>query len=200
MTTFYDRTGEYVAVLLGVAWQGLGPALAAALDGLDPSAGPVIDVGAGTGLGVRVIATALPDTEIIAVEPDRALRVALLAAVGSDHDLRRRVTVLDADLLAAELPSRIGGLTAMNVIGHFSPADRNRVWTLLAQRLAPGGRAVVNLYPPHTPDTVPETPMGEITIGRRRYTGTASARPAGADAVTWEMTYRIEDGGRTVGR
>lgn len=196
--TFYERTGEYVAVLLGQAWEATGPALAAAVGGLDPAAGPVVDVGAGTGLGTAVIARTLPDAEILAVEPDRALRTALLARVVADADLRARVTVLDAALLDAPLPDRIGAVVAMNMIGHFTAADRARIWALLAQRLAPTGRMVLNLYPPTRPEEVPETAMGDVAVGRRRYSATAAARPAGPDAVVWEMGYRVEQDGQVL--
>ncbi|MFC5996564.1 class I SAM-dependent methyltransferase [Pseudonocardia hispaniensis] len=196
--TFYARTAEYVAVLLESAWESLGPTLAAALDGLDPAAGPVVDVGAGSGLGTRVIARALPATEIFAVEPDRALRTALLATIAADSDLRARVTVLDTDLLSADLPDRVGGLVAMNVLGHFPPTERTRLWALLAERLAPQGRAVLDLYPPHRPEAVPATPMADIVLGRRHYSGVAAAEPGGADAIIWEMSYRVEQDGRPV--
>jgi SAM-dependent methyltransferase len=190
---FYERTAEYVAVLLGPPWRGLGPALAAALADLDPAAGPVVDVGAGTGLGTRVIARTLPAAEIVAVEPDRALRTALLAMVTADDDLRSRVTVEPCDLLTASLPSRLGAVVALNVLGHFSPADRRRLWQLAAERLAPEGVVVVDLFPPQRPEHVAPTPMGDVVVGRHRYTGTARAEPAGDDAVTWEMSYRVTD-------
>jgi SAM-dependent methyltransferase len=192
---FYARTAELVAVLLEPAWAALGPSLSAALAGLDATAGAVVDVGAGTGLGTSVIAQALPDAHVVAVEPDRALRTALLARIAGDAAMRSRVTVLDSDLLSADLPDRIAGLVAMNVIGHFTPADRQRIWELLAQRLTPGGRAVLNLYPPHEPQVVPPSQLAEVTLGRRRYRGSAAARPAGSDAVVWEMTYTVEQDG-----
>lgn len=181
---FYETTAEHVAVLLGPPWQVLGPALAAALDGLDPSAGPIVDVGAGSGLGTRVIARAVPGADVIAVEPDRALRTALLAVVTADPDLQSRVTIEPCDLLTAPLPSRLGAIVALNVIGHFTPPDRRRVWQIAADRLAPEGIVVVNLAPPDHPEPVPATPMGEVVVGRHRYTGTARAEPAGQDAVT----------------
>jgi SAM-dependent methyltransferase len=195
---FYERTGEYVAVLLPAAWEGMRPALTAALDGLDPAAGPVVDVGAGTGLGTEVIARALPGVEILAVEPDRALRTALLSRIVTDPDLRAQVTVLDAALFDAPLPDRIGAVVAMNVIGHFDAAGRARIWELLAERLAPGGRMVLNLYPPTRPEEVPESAMSEVWVGRRRYSGTAAARPAGPDSVIWEMGYHVEHDGKPV--
>lgn len=198
-TGFYDRTAEYVAVLLPAAWTGSDTALAAALDGLDTAAGPILDVGAGTGIGTAVIAAALPEAEILALEPNHALRTALLARVLADERLRGRVTVGDRDLLAADLPDRVSAAVLMNVIGHFAPPDRHRVWALLAQRLAPSGRAVLNLYPPARPESMPRTALSAVTVGRRRYTGSAAAEPAGPDAVTWTMTYHVEQDGARVG-
>ncbi|MEV7959144.1 class I SAM-dependent methyltransferase [Streptomyces sp. NPDC087532] len=195
---FYDRTAEYVAVLIPSAWQGLGPALGRALDGLDTSLGPVVDVGAGTGEGTVAIAQTLPATEIVAVEPHPSLRTALLARLASGNGLPGRVTVLGEDILSATLPEQISGLVAMNVIGHLTPAERNALWTLLTERLAPRGRAVLNIYPPTRPESVPSTPMSETTLGRRLYTASASAEPAGTDSVTWHMTYRIVDNGTVV--
>ncbi|WP_146167520.1 hypothetical protein [Micromonospora sp. MH33] len=49
-----------------------------------------MDIGAGTGLGTLVAARAVPDAEVIAVEPSPILRAALLARVVGDEDPRRR--------------------------------------------------------------------------------------------------------------
>ncbi|MDK1474481.1 class I SAM-dependent methyltransferase [Streptomyces sp. 549] len=195
---FYDRTAEYVSVLLPAAWQALGPALTRALDGLDTSGGPVVDVGAGTGESTAAVAGALPAAEILAVEPHPALRTALLTRLSADTGLAARVTVLDSDVLSAELPEHLSGLVAMNVVGHLTPKDRRALWELLGRKLTADGRAVLNLYPPTRPEHVPSVPMGEATLGRRRYTGSATAEPAGEDAVTWHMTYRVEQDGRTL--
>ncbi|TCC35291.1 hypothetical protein E0H75_41665 [Kribbella capetownensis] len=40
--------------------------------------------------------------------------------------------------------------------------------------------------------------MGAAVIGRRRYSGSAAAEPAGPDSVTWHMTYRVEEEGEVV--
>jgi SAM-dependent methyltransferase len=195
---FYDRTAEYVAVLLPSAWVGLGPALAEALADVDTSPGPVVDVGAGTGLGTSLLARALPDAEIVAVEPHSGLRIALLARIAEDKDLSARVTVVTDGILSAQLPEQISALIAINVVGHLTPEGRSSLWALLADRLAPGGRAILNLSPPTTPESVPATPMAEVTMGRRRYLGTAAAEPDGADAVTWTMSYRVVEEGAVV--
>ncbi|MFI7637382.1 class I SAM-dependent methyltransferase [Nonomuraea sp. NPDC049400] len=188
----YERSAEFVDVMLAPFWTALEPVLAETLRG---APGPVVDVGAGGGHGTQVIARAIPQAEIFAVEPSPGLRAVLLARVNEDPELRDRVTVLPSDLLRATLPPRLGTLVAMNVIGHFDPTERRTIWQLLAERLLPGGRAVLNLQPPAEPIAVPHTRFSELRIGRRRYEGWGRAEPAGPEQVTWHMTYRVfQDG------
>lgn len=192
MTDQYERSAEFVDVMLAPAWTALAPVLAQALHG---APGPVVDVGAGGGHGTRVIAKALPQAEIFAVEPSPGLRAVLLARVDEDPELRDRVTVLPSGLLQATLPLRLGTLVAMNVIGHFDPSDRRAIWRLLAERLVPGGRAVLNLQLPAEPVAVPHSRFSELHVGRRRYEGWGRAEPAGPDRLAWRMTYRaFQDG------
>ncbi|MFG1706613.1 class I SAM-dependent methyltransferase [Nonomuraea sp. M3C6] len=183
----YERSAEFLDLLLAPHWPELGPPLARALHGVP---GPVVDVGAGGGHGTRVIAEAVPGVEVLAVEPSPGLRSVLLARVHDTPGLRERVTVLPEGLLQARLPARLGAVVAMNVIGHFDPAERAALWDLLVERLVPGGRAVVNLQPPTEAAAVPEFRGGDVRIGRRRYEGLARAEPAGPEQLTWHMTYR----------
>ncbi|MEV5892483.1 class I SAM-dependent methyltransferase [Nonomuraea fuscirosea] len=191
----YERSAEFIDVMIAPHWAVLGPPLEEALRGVTD---PVVDVGAGGGHGTRVIAKAC-DGEIVAVEPSPALRSVLLARVNEAAELRDRVTVLPEGLLDADLPHRLGAVVAMNVIGHFSPAARQRIWALLAERLVPGGRAVLNLQPPAEPAAVPRTRSADVRLGRRRYEGWARAEPAGPGRVTWHMTYRTHHDDRRVG-
>ncbi|MEV0611979.1 class I SAM-dependent methyltransferase [Nonomuraea sp. NPDC050404] len=196
MTDEYERSAEFVDVMLAPPWAALGPPLSAALRGIT---GPVVDVGAGGGHGTRVIAEALPEAEIVAVEPSPALRSVLLSRVSESARLRDRVTVLPEHLLEATLPDRLGAVVAMNVLGHFDAAGRQAIWAMLADRLLPGGRAVLNLQPPAEPVAVPETRFADVRIGRRRYEGWGRAEPAGPDSIIWDMTYRTYDGDRPAG-
>jgi SAM-dependent methyltransferase len=191
----YAESAEFIDMLIGPHWNALGPVVADAVKGAEAGAGPVLDIGAGSGRGTLVLARALPDAEILAVEPSPGLRSALLARVIADDDLRARVTVLPEGILETGLPERLGAAVAMNVIGHFSPGERRALWDLLAARLAPAGRLVLNLQPPTEPVTVPRSLAGTARVGRRRYEGWAAAEPAGDAALTWHMTYRtLQDG------
>ncbi|MDP4509318.1 hypothetical protein [Nonomuraea turcica] len=58
MTDQYERSAEFVDVMLAPHWTVLGPALSEALRGAPE---PVVDVGAGGGHGTRAITRALPD-------------------------------------------------------------------------------------------------------------------------------------------
>jgi hypothetical protein len=89
-------------------------------------------------------------------------------------------------------------VVAMNVIGHFDPGERRQIWRLLAERLMPGGRAVLNLQPPGEPVPAPEFRGAEVQVGRRAYEGWGRAEPAGPDRLTWHMTYRTYQDGRLV--
>jgi SAM-dependent methyltransferase len=191
----YEQSAEFIDLLIRDHWRLIGPVVAGALRSADPTQGPLVDIGAGSGIGTRLAADTLPDLEILAIEPSPALRAVLLSRLADSDDLRRRVTVLAERLQIATLPERLGAVMAINVLGHFPPDDRRRLWKLLADRLHPGGPALVNLLPPTEPTPVPDSLMAQTTIGRRRYEGWARAEPGGHDLLRWHMTYRtLQDG------
>ncbi|GAA4842179.1 class I SAM-dependent methyltransferase [Saccharopolyspora rosea] len=192
MNDEYAESAEFIDLLISPFWNDLAPALTEAIKATAP--GPVVDVGAGSGCGTAVLADAIPEAEIFAVEPSTSLRTALLARVNADDSLRERVTVLPDKLLAADLPEQLGLVIAMNVIGHFSPTERQAFWELLATRLAPGGQAVLNLQPPSEPVDIPEAVAATRQVGRRRYEVRARARATSDATLTWHMTYRTYQG------
>lgn len=196
----YETSGEFIDVLSRPAWNALRATVEAALAGASPQDGPLVDVGAGTGLGLQVLAGLAPTAELLAIEPSPVLRAVLTARVAADDDLRDRVTVVAADALGAELPDRLGAVVAMNMIGHLAPQHRRAFWRRVCERLAPGAPLVVNVQPPTEPTTIPYTPFGAVQIGRYTYEGGGSAEPAGPDAVTWRMRYRVAAADGTVVR
>lgn len=190
----YRESGEFLDLFSHDAWQALGDPVRAALTGAVPDAGPVVDLGAGSGLGTRLIAVAVPDAHILAVEPSAIQRAALFARIGSDDDLRGRVTVVAADAENVELPGRLGAVVAINMIGHLDPDARRELWRRIADRLAPGAPLVVTLQPPAEPVEIPETGFVTVRVGGHVYMGNGAARPTGPDTVIWRMRYRVLDG------
>lgn len=196
----YSRSGQFIDLMIAGWWEHHGTTVADALRELPTDAGPVVDAGAGGGLGTRLIARTLPETHVLAIEPSLPLRSVLLSRVFEDPDLRPRVTVDGDDLLSARLPDRIGGLVAANIIGHFSPYERDRLWEDLATRLAPGAFVLLNLPAPVEPERVERTRMTELHIGERSYVGWAEAEPAGTEQISWHMAYEVHEGDRLVSR
>jgi hypothetical protein len=64
----YAASAEYLHLLSRPMWTGLRPRLEAALTGLAPDAGPVLELGAGSGLGTDVLLDTLPH-DVLAAEP-----------------------------------------------------------------------------------------------------------------------------------
>ncbi|MBG0561335.1 class I SAM-dependent methyltransferase [Actinoplanes aureus] len=79
MTDEYAASGEFLDILIRDAWTILREPVADALRGLDPAAGPLADLGSGSGRGVRLLAELAPEADILAIEPSPVLRAALLA-------------------------------------------------------------------------------------------------------------------------
>jgi SAM-dependent methyltransferase len=192
----YQQSAEFIDLMIRDHWKLIGPTITNTLRSVDPVQGPLVDIGAGGGIGTRLTADTLPDLQILAIEPSPALRAVLLSRLADSHDLRWRATVLADRLQTATLPDRLSAVIAMNVLGHLPPDDRRQLWMLLADRLSPGGPALFNLLPPTEPMPVPNSIMSQVAIGHRRYEGWARAEPGGDDLLLWHMTYRTLQNGQ----
>ncbi|MFI9460880.1 class I SAM-dependent methyltransferase [Streptomyces xiamenensis] len=196
MSDPYERSAEYLDIMIAEAWEPLAPALADVLGLVRAGAGAVVDLGAGSGRGVRVICRALPNAPVLAVEPSAAMRSVLLARVHEDAGLRERVTVLPGDCASTEWPDGVRAVVALNMIGHLPPGERRVLWSRAAAQLAPGGLLVFNVTPPFAPVRMERVRMAHVVIGEMEYEGWASARPTGADEITWRMDYSVLRRGR----
>ncbi|MEE6262604.1 class I SAM-dependent methyltransferase [Plantactinospora sonchi] len=186
----YAESGEFIDVFSRDVWQAFRPPVVAALHRAVPEQGPILDIGAGSGLGTLLVAETLPTAEIVAVEPSPILRAVLLSRLVDNESLRPRVIVIAAGIQDWMPPARLGGVLAMNMLGHLDPEQRRTLWADLRERLAPSAPLIVNLQPPAEVTTIPPTPFASITIGGRTYQGSGEARPAGNGTVTWTMSYR----------
>jgi Methyltransferase domain len=189
----YAASGEYLHLLSKQAFPALQPRLAAALAGVDPGGGPVLELGAGSGLGTDVLLETLPN-DVLATEPSASLRGVLLARLADRAT--GRVTVHPGSATEVPLPERIAAVVGMHMVGHLAPPDREQLWAAVAQRLVAGGPVVLNVQPPAAAVAVPEFPWTGVAVGGLVYEGTGSAEPTGPDSVHWRMRYRTrrEDG------
>ncbi|WP_280269241.1 class I SAM-dependent methyltransferase [Nocardia wallacei] len=186
----YAAAAEFYDLMATPYVAQLDPVLSAMLAETDTVAGPVIDIGAGTGLSTMLIADALPDAEIIAVEPAAAMRAVLVSRLAARRDLRDRITVLPSGFLDTDLPSRCAAVVALGVIGHFDPRTRPRVWATIAGALAPGAAAVVEIQRPGRVAADPERRYTRTRAGAVHYEGWSRADPVDDESLVWRMTYR----------
>ena len=104
----YSVTASFYDAVAAEAHAGIDTEIAAALQGMSTDAGPIVDIGAGTGLTTALIAAALPQSTILAVEPDPAMRAGLMTRIWSNPDLRRRVSILPMGTLRLTRPLHAG--------------------------------------------------------------------------------------------
>ena len=189
-----EATAEFYDLLATGEWEMFGLRLLDLLDGVDPSAGPIVDVGAGTGVGLPYLTAAVPGARIRAIEPSKAMRTALHARLSSDAELRAITTVDPRPFLHAGLPDRACALVATAAVGHLADAERDRLWRYIAGHMPPGAPAVIEVLPPDRPITVPPTRYRQLPVGDYVYEGWQEGEPIDDRTMRWTMTYKVLDG------
>lgn len=173
--------------------------LSHALRELLPRAGTVVEIGAGTGQFTAVILDILDGGgEVFAVEPSSTMRAALITRLATLPSASDRITVLTEDALSMRIETTAGAVVALNVITHFRPADRLRLWGVVARTLEPGGLLVIDSQFQQAPSLVPPTVMPGRSLGRRYYDTVMRAEILDEGSVRWTMTYRTHEGDRIV--
>ncbi len=176
------------------------PALRAALASLPiDTTLPVVDLGAGTGLGTVAIAEALPDAAVFAVEMSRAMRTVLLSRLAARPDLRQRVTVVPGDLFSADLPHRWGAAVGVHLVCQLPPERRRSLWTLFADRLAHDAPAILDRhYGADRREAFEEQMTGSIAVGEHEYQRWFAREPAGKDSFRISTRFRVLRDGAVV--
>ncbi|HMR48087.1 MAG TPA: class I SAM-dependent methyltransferase [Arachnia sp.] len=174
----------------------------AALDRLVPSlrpdAGPILDIGAGSGAFTAWALERFPAARVVALEPSPAMRALLLARIAASPAWYPRVTVRPEGFFDATLPERLGGAIALGVLGHFDPGERRAVLAELAARLPRGGAALIDLQEPQRPRRIAPYEFTVATVGDLTYRGIAEAWPMGIEEMRWRMTYLSLEGERVL--
>ncbi|MHA6630319.1 Gfo/Idh/MocA family oxidoreductase [Pseudonocardia sichuanensis] len=171
------------------------PEIAQALAGVDPHAGTVVEIGAGSGLVTAAIAAALPGARILASEPSTVLRSVLTSRVVRDPDLRERVTVRPDTAQELALPERISAAVLCGVAGHLDQAERADLWRRLTERMLPGAPLVVELMAVDRPVAMPRTRLATRRVGGQDYEWWFAARPGAGegDPLVLHSTWRVLD-------
>lgn len=197
----YLHVAEFYDLLSRPHWEHVATqALTEALSTVDTSAGPVLDIGAGTGQATEVVAQALPDAEIIATEPSPAMRIALTNRVVHNADLRRRVTVLADPAQDVELPDKLSGVVAFGMIGYLDREARKTLWARLAERLPPGAPVVLELMALSTPQHMAPARISREELGEQVYEVWMRGEPGPGRLMRYASTFTVSRKGKVVRR
>ncbi|MEZ5297054.1 MAG: class I SAM-dependent methyltransferase [Ilumatobacteraceae bacterium] len=190
-------TAEFYELLATAHWERTGAELIEVLAGVDPADGPIVDVGAGTGVGLPYLLDAVPGAHIHAIEPSRAMRTALHTRLQLDPRLAGRVTV-DPRPLQDALPERASAVVLSAVLGHLDEIDRYRLWSFVAGQLPAGAPVVAEVLPPYRPIVLEPVRYAAVPVGRFTYEGWQWGEPADARLMRWTNSYRVVDGDTVV--
>ncbi|MEJ7649741.1 MAG: class I SAM-dependent methyltransferase [Nakamurella sp.] len=197
----YDRTAEFHELFIAPLWHGYRSLLADHWGALSSQA-VILDVGAGTGVGLLALA-GVTAAQLIAIEPDRTMRTALMARLATDVVMAERTTVFTerAPHVMSELPDHLDGALLAHMLGHLDARDREQLWTLLLPRLRPEAMALVTVSP--EPDGRAAAD-GELAItdarwvGEREYTVSYQPHPVHGPERGHLSVYRVHHRGRQV--
>lgn len=192
----YAVNGPYYDVIFPEAVRA---SLTDALRRLVSGARAVAEIGPGTGIFTEALLELLgPDGEIFAIEPTRIMRTALVTRLSRIPAAADTVTVLPEEALTAEVDLPLDAVVLFNMIMHFSPEQRVRLWHKWAAALRPGGLLIMESQRPQTATAVPVSVIPGGTLGRHRYDTLARADAVGEGLIRWVMTYRTWRGNELI--
>lgn len=189
----YIQSGEFYEILSEEEWNLRREAIASELRTVPVNAGPVIDVGAGTGRGVELIAETLSRTNIIAIEPSSVMRVGLMSRIMASKKLRQRVTVFSDRVQDINLPERLSAVFILGSIGFIDESARQEMWRSLAKKLDANGLIIVDVMMIDKPQTVSPRQIACEQVGSYFYEIWMEGSPVDDKLVRWTLTYRVRD-------
>lgn len=142
----YIEEAEFHDLFMVEPWERLRPHVATAFGGLSDKA-IVVEIGAGTGMGTRVIATE-SQARIAALEPGLVMRTVLTMRVADNTELSSRVTIVagsapdDLD----RLPIPIDGFVCAHMLGHLDRDGRRQLFEWLDENLSDTGIGLVTTH------------------------------------------------------
>lgn len=180
----FGLTAEFHELGMDAAWARLMPQLQEMVTKRgEGSPRRVLEIGAGSGMGLVRLAELWPDADLVVIEPDRTMRSMLMGRLAADRRLRERTTVLTLPVapgttiaLRDQLDGEFDLVLSAHMAGILEPVELTALMNLTAGALSPEGVAVITYTMPHSDSgdkTVPpELHVEEQALGRHTIRGT----------------------------
>jgi len=186
-----EAAAEYYDLLATDMWDTFGVQLLGLLADVDPSVGPLIDIGCGTGVGLDALCAAVPGVRLHAIEPSKAMRTALHTRLAGNDALRVATTVVPASFGDAPLPPAACGIVVSATLGHLTDHERERLWRYVAEQMPAGAPAVIGVLPPDRPVDVPLVRYRQLAVGDFIYEGWQQGEPIDDRNMMWTLIYKV---------
>jgi len=190
-TDHYIQSAEVYDILSAPHWQARRDSVRSVLQGIQDRSEAILDVGAGTGTALRIIADAVPDAKIHALEPSASMRVGLMTKVLLDEELKRRVTIEACSIQEASLPDKLSAALVCGCVGYLDRDERLAMWQTLANRIVPEGLVLADVMMLDRPQAVASTRIAAVNIGSLQYEMWVSGTPGKDDIMLWDMGCRV---------
>lgn len=156
--------------------------------------GPVLDIGAGTGLFSMELAKYTEDLDIIALEPSKEMRIEFMAKLMQQGTLSSRITVVPESVMEYELPDTLSGVVCMGVIGHLNQGQREKLWRRLEKSLKKGTPVIIETLDKSLLKAEEGTRISAKSVGKYRYeTYIKDKKNAGGKLVRVERNQSLND-------
>ena len=130
--------------------------------------GIILDICAGTGKTTIEIAKLLPDKEVIALEPSKYMRIALMSRLAEHEAVRKQITVLPCTAEQYDFKEEISGILCMGVLGHLKE-EQQYFWRKLGSVLKTNVPVLIELLDQRFLNVLKGSRISVAIQGRLRY-------------------------------
>ena len=188
---YYIQSAEMYDILSDSHWNLREPSFVDTIKLINISEGNWINVGAGTGQELSIIAKTLPDVHLFAIEPSPSMRIGLMTRLMMLPEIQDRVTVIADSFQNATLPDSFSVATICGCIGYFDAQDRAKLWHRLANGLCDGGVVLADTMRVEQPQHVEEMKIASKTIGNLVYEIFLQGEHLNKETIRWDMRFKV---------
>lgn len=191
----YGNVGEFYDVLSEDQWNKRKKIIIETLQTFYDVEGVILDIGAGTGHGSFAALEAIPNADVIALEPSPTMRTALMSRIMRNPRAREHITVIPTTLETFSFPDSLRAVLILGSIGFIDETTRKNLWNIISQKLAKNGGIIFDVMWLDKPQTIKNLEAATVKIGNNEYKVLMNGEPIDSTHQKWMATYQIINNG-----